>query len=211
MEAAEAHAATRFSDLLLVGDRQVLLAEARRIFETRGVTELYESVIAPALCEIGARWDAGEITVADEHVATAAAQVVIASLYPQFPWPVRRSPRVLVAGVEGNRHELGLRMVADLLALDGWDDLFLGADVPVDALVAKAAEFQPAVVALGVTLRAHLAALERTIAALRARLGSPRILVGGRACGEMRDRVLALGVTVVARGAQAVEVAREWR
>jgi MerR family transcriptional regulator, light-induced transcriptional regulator len=149
--------------------------------------------------------------VADEHLATAAAQVAIASLYPLFPWPRLRSPRVLVAGVEGNRHELGLRMAADLLALDGWDDLFLGADIPVAALVEKAVEVRPALIALGITLPAHLATLEHTIAALRARLGSPRILVGGRLCGPMRDQILALGVAAADSIAQGVELAREWR
>jgi MerR family transcriptional regulator, light-induced transcriptional regulator len=201
-----------FIRLLLAGDRRGATDHARRVLQERGVVHLYEAVIQPALAEVGRRWFADELTIADEHLATATAQVALASLFPLLPIPTERGPRVLVACVEGERHALGALMAADLLAVDGWDDVFLGPDVPVDEIAAKAAELEPAFIALGVTLPERLPALRRTVAALRAALDSPRIVVGGRGAAEVRQQLAELGVSaVVSSAADTVEVARAWR
>ncbi len=172
---------------------------------------LYEEIVRPALEEVGALWYSNQITVADEHLATAAAQSAIAALYPQFPWPPR-GPRVLVACAQGERHELGARMVADLLALDGWDERFLGSDVPVEDLARKAQEIAPRVVGLSVTLPVCIPAVRSAIDLTRSLSPGVKILLGGRATVDRRGVAELLGADVVVRrGAEAVEVARGWK
>lgn len=198
-----------FLGFILEGDRQRADAYARNVFEQRGVAFLYEQVIRPALVEVGRLWWTNCITVADEHVATNTAQSAVAALYPLFKWPPR-GPRVLVACAAGERHEFGVRMVADLLALDGWDDRFLGGDVPTVDLVRYAKSFAPKVVALSVTLAWHLPTTKEVIGLLRRALPSVKVLVGGSALEGAAGQ--ALGADAVARcGTEAVEVARAWK
>jgi MerR family transcriptional regulator, light-induced transcriptional regulator len=198
-----------FLAFILEGNRHEAEAYARRVFEQRGVAFLYEQVVQTALREVGSLWFANRITVADEHLATNTAQSAVAALYPLFSWPPR-GPRVLLACAEGERHEFGLRMVADLLALDGWDDRFLGSDVPTEDLARHAAKFAPKVVAMSVTLAWHVPTTQKAIGLVRSALPSAKIVVGGLATEGGGWE--ALGADAVARsGPQAVEVFRAWR
>lgn len=199
-----------FLSAVLAGDRAGALREARHHLSA-GLECLYDDVLRPALIEVGERWHRNELTVADEHLATALTQATIASLYAEVPWP-RGGPRALVVCVEGERHELGARMVADLLALDGWDDRFLGSDTPVDEVVRAARELGPRLVGLSITLPQSLPAARRTVMSLRAALPGVRILVGGRALAGRADAAETLGADAHAATArEAVHVARPWK
>jgi methanogenic corrinoid protein MtbC1 len=202
----------RFLALILDGDRHRAEAYARQIFEERGVRFLYELVIQPALQDVGKLWYANRITVADEHLATAAAQSAVAALYPQFNWPPRGEPRVLVACAQGERHEFGARMVADMLALDGWDDRFLGADVPIADLAAHARKVAPSVVAISVTLPVHVPTAKAAIDLVRHARPGVKILIGGLATKDHPGVCDAFGADAFAlSGSEAVEVVRGWK
>ena len=202
---------TNFLTLILDGDRRRAEIYARRVFERHGVPFLYEEIIQPALREVGDLWYANRISVADEHLATATAEAAVAALYSVFAWPPR-GPRALIACAQGERHEFGARMVADLLALDGWDERFVGADVPVEDLVRKARELPAKIVGLSITLPVHLPMARSAIGLVRASSPGVRILVGGRTTADPRDGAKSLGADAVARcGSEAVEVARAWK
>jgi len=206
-----AHEHDTFLQLILDGDRRGARDCARQLFEQHGVVFLYEEVVQRALHEVGALWLANRITVADEHLATATAQAAVAALYPLFQWPPR-GPRAIVACAQGERHDFGARMVADLLALDGWDERFLGADVPVEDLVRKVGELAPKVVALSVTLPHHVRMAESAIRLVRATLPAAKILLGGRAILDRPEGSGSLGADAIAQsGSEAVEVARGWK
>lgn len=119
---------------------------------------------------------------------------------------------MLIGCAQGERHDFGARLVADLLALDGWDELYLGADVPVDDFARKARELQPKAVAISVTLQLYLPMVRSVIAAVRQVLPQGKILVGGLATADLRDLAESMGADAVARsGSEAVEVARAWK
>src|SRR5262249_34209330 len=139
-----------FLDALLAGSRARALAAARSALAAGGGGGLYDTLVRPAPPRGGELWDEGRILGAAEGLATSLAEVTVASLYGQFPWPVG-GPGAIVACVEGERHAFGARVFADLLALDGWDAAFLGADVPVGSLVALARRNGASMVALSVT------------------------------------------------------------
>jgi methanogenic corrinoid protein MtbC1 len=104
-------------------------------------------------------------------------------------------------------HATSARMVADLLALDGWDELFVGADVPVDDLVRMVREVRPRVVALSITLPVNAPMARLAVRRVRDAAPGVKILAGGRASAEAD-----LGADAIAlRGSEAVEVARAWK
>src|SRR5690606_6446315 len=98
---------------------------------------IYLDVFQPALREIGRLWQENEITVADEHLATAITQAAMLRLYERaYEWEQDGGPTLVAACVDVERHEVGLRMLCDLLELRGWRTRYLGAAVPVEGLVA---------------------------------------------------------------------------
>jgi methanogenic corrinoid protein MtbC1 len=84
--------------------------------------------------------------------------------------------------VDVERHEVGLRMLCDLLDLEGWHTTYLGATVPIESLVAMVRRLRPDVVALSAALSPHLPRLRAMVEAIRDALGDarPLIIVGGR-------------------------------
>jgi methanogenic corrinoid protein MtbC1 len=142
---------------------------------------LYQRVIVPAMHEIGLLWERGAITVADEHLATALTNRVLAALRPAPAEPT--APRVgqaLLATVEGERHALGLRMAADLLEDAGYETLYLGADVPTDALLRAVESFSPDLLALAATMPDLTSRMEEIAAEVRRAHPGLGLLIGGQ-------------------------------
>ncbi|MDX2093089.1 MAG: cobalamin-dependent protein [Kofleriaceae bacterium] len=202
----ELHA--RFLRSILAGDLAGALAIAREA-RAHSLPFFYEEIVARSLAEVGRRWEIGEISIADEHVATAVAQSVIASFYPSFPW-APEGPKGVVACPSGERHELGARIAADLLANDGWNVLFVGADVPEDALLALVARERPRLVGLSIALPERLPRLRETIAQLRKLAPAPKLLVGGRAVSSIASADLGVDAVAIS-AADVVALTQGWK
>lgn len=143
------------------------------------VADLEIDVIARAQREIGRLWEANDISVAQEHAATAISQLALAQLYRHLPQGAPIGRTVLVACVEGELHDMGARLVTDFFEMEGFTVRFLGADVPTDTLVDVVAREKPDLVALALTTNARLPDLARSIERIRARCGDVPIVVGG--------------------------------
>src|SRR4051794_10664616 len=141
----------------LAGDRKVALrlmldeGLARGV----GVAALY-GVVEAAQHRIGDLWQENRITVAQEHVATAISQLVLAYLYPQLPRQPANGKQVMVACVEDELHDMGARVAADFFEMAGFDVRFLGASVPHDTLVASVRESPPDLLVLSAAMTFHL-------------------------------------------------------
>jgi MerR family transcriptional regulator, light-induced transcriptional regulator len=144
--------------------------------------EIYLEVLPRALHEIGDRWEAGGISVGEEHLANSVIQGTMRALAVRLPRSARRSGTVVVAAVDRELHDNGPRIVADILDANGWDVLFVGAATPTDALLQLIREREPIAVALGATLPESLSALREAVAAIKTRLPHPPfVLIGGQA------------------------------
>jgi DNA-binding transcriptional MerR regulator len=103
-------------------------------FALHDVDETLEEILAPLLREVGERWQRGELTVAEEHVVSETVRSRLGHLLADAGGGVRGT--VVLACAPGERHELGLMMLAIALRRDGWKVTYLGADTPL----AEAAE-----------------------------------------------------------------------
>ena len=149
--------------------------------------EIYVRLLAPALHEIGASWQAGRVSIDQEHLASNVATKLIGRLGPRFVHPGRKKGVVIVAMPPGERHGLGVAMIADILADAGYGVLNLGADTPTASLVAamRDAGSLAAVVVSVVDIERRAAAGRHLAAARRERPSVPR-LVGGNAVPDER-------------------------
>jgi diguanylate cyclase (GGDEF)-like protein len=141
---------------------------------------VYEEVIAPALWKVGELWEAGAISVADEHLATAMTYRIMVGLYASTLGTDPRGGRVLLAGVEGEQHVVGLRMAADVLEIAGYEAAYLGADVPIADLLRTLEQMKPDLLAISATMPFSAEPLRRTVAAVREAHPELPIVVGGQ-------------------------------
>ncbi|MFL5845037.1 MAG: cobalamin-dependent protein, partial [Solirubrobacteraceae bacterium] len=90
--------------------------------------------------------------------------------------------RVLIAGMEGDEHTLGLQMVHDQLAAAGFRTV-MDTDVSAERLLAMVAGQSPQLVVIGDTGTASLQSVEGALRALRAQHPGLPIVLGGPAVG----------------------------
>jgi MerR family transcriptional regulator, light-induced transcriptional regulator len=151
----------------------------------------FVDVLAPALTDVGESWAAGELTVAQEHLASSTIRASLQRLLADARASVRGI--AVLACAPGERHEIGLLMLAVLLRGDGWQVAYLGADTPLHDAIELAERLDASAICFS-------AATERPAAGLEKALGRERIppalevLVGGRATDgpDARSAVQAL-------------------
>jgi methanogenic corrinoid protein MtbC1 len=204
-----------FLSCLLLGASEESMDLANRYVrnqeELRG---FYLQVIQPSMYEVGACWERGEISVAQEHLATSISSRVMAALYPRFVLGKQTKGRAVVTTVADEFHELGAWMVADLLALDGWNVSCLGANTPTGDLLDMLTRLGPDLVALSSAMPFNLIRVHEVIEAIRAgkEMERIRIMVGGRIFRDMTDLWRIVGADGWAPDAhEARLLARRWR
>jgi len=143
--------------------------------------DLYLHLFAWAQHEVGRLWQVGKISVAEEHLCTAATQRIMAELYPKVFGATRTERSVVVACITSELHEVGARMVADFFEMEGWDTCYLGANMPAGDMARLIASKPPDVLALSCTFTPHLSRMTDLITTVRAAVPHRRlkVIVGG--------------------------------
>ena len=172
-----------FLQAILSGQRHAAVRIAREGLRNGAtVPDLYFDVFQPVLYEVGSRWESNQLTVAQEHMATAITQYVMAQIYEAPDETAPPKGHVVLTGVEGELHNIGAVMVGDLLELDGWRVRFLGTNLPAGAVLSAIRESVPTHVGISATMLFNVAAVRQLIAAIRSEFEDRvRILVGGAA------------------------------
>ncbi|MDD4921540.1 MAG: cobalamin-dependent protein [Bacteroidales bacterium] len=171
-----------FLSALLSGNRVIA---SRVIFDLLGkdvpINDIYEKVIKQALYKIGDFWEAGSISVATEHLASAIVQAIQNELYSSIISQKKIPKTVVLACVENEQHQIGIKMVADVFEMNEWNSHFLGAGVPLVDLIRFMKNSQPHLLALSVSMHYNLLNLETALQAIRKEIPDLFILIGGQA------------------------------
>lgn len=182
--------------LLLNGDRRGSLQVVNQSVQTiADLRHFYLDVVCPVMYRIGLLWERNNISVAEEHVATAIVGRITAALYARFAnVDVYRGKIVVTAG-PNEFHEVGARMLADFLEMEGWDVTYLGANTPKKELLAILIQQKPSMVALSVATVFNLDNARQTIETIKAdpETRDIKIMVGGLAFNGMPRLWHALG------------------
>lgn len=177
--------AARLERRLVAGDEQGSFAVLEEALSSGATPEqVYLQLLGPALASIGARWQHGTLTVADEHRASAVATRLVGRMGPHFVTKGRRRGAVVVASPEGEHHTLPVAMLSDLLRGRRFAVVDLGADLPPSSIAQATARAVPeglVCVLLGVTSSGHEAAVEAAVAAAHEAVPGVRVGVGGAA------------------------------
>ena len=203
-----------FLQLLLHGDTQGCLKLVDQSIHTADDLKFfYLHVIWPAMYRIGQLWESNSISVAEEHVATAIVGRVMAALYPRFAlFEVTRGKAIVSAG-PNEFHEVGARMVADFMEMDGWDVTYLGANTPASALLELIKQHKPFVVALSVATVFNLDNARQIIRMIHEdqETKDVNVMVGGLAFNGMTHLWQTIGADGYAADAEsALKLSDDW-
>lgn len=168
-----------FLNALLAGDKASCRRQVQELLSTKiSALDLYTQLFSNSLYEVGHRWEAGLVSVAQEHLASLIIEDLMGLVFAQTSLPARLRRRAIVFCGADELHQIGGRMVADSLEALGWDAAFLGANTPTKDLVQMVENRNPELVAVSVTLEKNLEKAVETLQALR-QIGPDLILLAG--------------------------------
>ena len=160
-------------------DAEVLLNEAFALYPVETVAE---EIIAPALTAIGEGWHAGEVTIVQEHFATAFLRRRLTALFHAYDQP-DAGPLAITGSAPAEWHDIGILLLSLSLRRHGWRVIYLGQNVPAEHLIQEIERLRPELVCLSATTRetatGDLLHVQEAIAQMSA--PKPRLVVGGYA------------------------------
>jgi methanogenic corrinoid protein MtbC1 len=150
----------------------------------RGISieNIYLNIFQITQYEIGRLWQLNQLSVAQEHYATSVTQLAMSQLYPKIFNSFKKGKKALTTCIGDELHELGIRMVADLLELNGWDTIHLGSNTPPAEILDIIEEKEINLLALSATLPNELEEIKNLIKIIRqnSQLEQLKVMVGGR-------------------------------
>jgi DNA-binding transcriptional MerR regulator len=194
----------RLQDALDGFDDAAAHAALDELLSTFAVETVLRGAVLPYLHELGERWERGEVSVGQEHFASALVRGRLLGL--ARGWGNGGSPLALLACMPGDQHDLGLICFGLALRRHGWRIAYLGPDTPLASIVETARPLGPALVVLTATTTAlataapdGLAAVARSASLALAGAGFTPELAGSAGAHYLEhDPVTAAGF--VARG-----------
>lgn len=192
-DAAPRRSAQEFVDGIVAAAAASDAQRAHRLvgqaFALHPVARALQDVVEPALRRVGDAWEAGQLTVAQEHLVTQAIRARLEGLLVYADEGVRG--RAVAACAPGELHDIGLMCVALMLRADGWQVTYLGADTPVADAVALANQIGADVLAFSISRTELRDALEEGLAAEEI-APDLRLVVGGQGADEeLASRIAA--------------------
>jgi methanogenic corrinoid protein MtbC1 len=90
---------------------------------------------------------------------------------------------MVITGIEGELHQVGPNMVADVLEARGWEVRFLGTNMPHSGILQAIEDQRAETVGISATILFSLPKVVRLVKAIQEKFvtACPRIVFGGRA------------------------------
>jgi len=146
---------------------------------------IYLEVLTPSLEQIGDLWESGEVSVAEEHQASAIVLRLIGRLGPRLRRRGRTRGSIVLGAPPGEQHGVAVALLGDLLRARGFRVHDLGADVPPESFADAALRAERLIaVGIGATTRRNERNIRAAIRAVRAAVNVP-VVVGGAGISDL--------------------------
>jgi MerR family transcriptional regulator, light-induced transcriptional regulator len=206
--------ANQFIEFVMSGEKQLASRLIlNRIKNGTSVKDIYIHVFEKTLKRIGDLWEAGRLDVAAEHHFTCVTRTILAQLHPYLYNPKRIPLTVVSLSVSGEMHNIGMRMVTDLLEMEGINTVFLGSNIPTDSIIRTLKHWKASVLAISATMDYHVNSVKTLIDAVRGdeECKNVKVVVGGAAFNIAADLWKKVGADAYAANAEeAVDVIKDF-
>src|SRR3954465_15358744 len=155
-----------------------------KLFGMYSALAVVRDVMMPYLREVGDRWAAGHVSIAQEHFATNFLHARLLAF--ARGWDRGLGPRAILACAPGELHTLGLITFGVALHELGWRITYLGADTPVAMVEEAAAHVAPDLIVVFAAVPERIAAIAEDLQALSGRRTTA--IAGAGASAEISAR-----------------------
>lgn len=171
--------------LVVEGDDTGIVSAIRKALETKSSLEVINEALIAGMSEVSRLWEEGVYFLPQVIIASDAMNVGIAECEKKMGKAMSRKAKVVTHTAEGDIHDLGQVIVNALLNANGYEVINLGADVPVEKVVAACKEHNPAMVTGTALMTTTMTAFPRIAHQLRnAGLNIPFVCGGGAVSEE---------------------------
>ncbi len=155
----------RWVDACLVFDQTAAEQALTQAFARFPAEMVAHTILRQGLADIGAGWYRGAITIQQEHFGSALTLRRLDLLIAAAP-PPTRPQRILIGCAPGDSHTFAPLLLTYALRVRGWDVVYLGPNVPTQALAETVAQVAPALVVLSAQQLHTAAALQASAEAV---------------------------------------------
>lgn len=155
-------------------------------------------LLTPLLIELGLRWASDEGWIAEEHFFAFYLRNKIGARYHHRAKGNSNGPRLLLAGLPGENHEIGLLLFALAAHEAGYRVIPLGANMPLHELAYVAKKKNCAAILLSGAIEPSSRTLSRDLPKLVDKAGMP-VLVGGLSSVYACDAINRAGAEALGR------------
>lgn len=149
------------------------------------VLEVYEEILAPAL-NLMVPTENENVDIWKEHVRTSIIKTILENAYPyvikekeEKSISINKTVAVLCPPEE--YHNVGARMVTDILTILGYDAIFVDSNTPLRVIEAGMDIRKIDCIAISISNPYHLVSTRNIIEAIHKKDASVKIIVGGNA------------------------------
>ncbi|MEP6925270.1 MAG: MerR family DNA-binding transcriptional regulator [Pyrinomonadaceae bacterium] len=152
--------------------------------------QLFDGIVTDAMCRIGDLWMNGELTVAQEHLASRTVMNAVQKLRAVIPVPEMSGNLAFAAAIESDLHELPTQLCQVILESLGWEVLNFGANTPLYSLIEEVLQHTPELVCISATMIPDLERAARDYKDFRTESAKHDVslVLGGRAFKDERIR-----------------------
>jgi len=146
------------------------------------LTDIFDDLLSPAMRKIGELWYSGELSVAQEHLASRAAHYGVHKLRTSLPLPEMKGKTAFCAAIEGDLHELPAYLAQVTIENEGWEVMNFGANTPFFSLNDEVQQYSPNAICLSATYITELERVSRDYKAFHERAQKLKIpiVLGGK-------------------------------
>ncbi|MFW6269881.1 MAG: cobalamin-dependent protein [Bacillota bacterium] len=147
------------------------------------VIDIYTEIFQPALKEIGKLWEENQITVDQEHFCSTTICRLIDTLKQYRPNNNKNGLTAICLPINGELHEIGIKIIAEYLEIAGWQVHYPGINLPNNYLLNAVRRRKPDLLAISVTMPASVETAKNLFDALNndSEIKNVKTIVGGRA------------------------------
>jgi methanogenic corrinoid protein MtbC1 len=135
-----------------------------------------------AMHRIAELWQKNQISLADEHVATAITQECLIYCYEHILLNIKNNGRSVISfTVEEELHDVGINMVNHLLEYHGFDVTYLGNNLSHRDACSYLLKNKPEIIAISMSLYTHFPQMQQMTHYIKnePELSHSKIIIGG--------------------------------
>jgi hypothetical protein len=176
----------------LVGGRETETTEILISAFVRGGTlaHIFDTILFETMNRIGELWFAGELNIADEHLATRTLLNAVQKLRRVIPASEANGKLAMCCTMEGDLHELPAHLAQIILESAGLEVLNFGANLPLYVLGKEVLQHRPQLVCLSAAVLPDLERAAHDYKEFRNNISKANlsVVLGGRVFADEQMR-----------------------